>query len=198
MGCDRRGAEGRVGRRVWDPRTAMTVEHPRRRDAGPEAVSFNRAECDWVVSPVVTTIFASSAFGRLVGIDQGVLSGQPWFVVLPITSITAVEWLVHTPTPRPTASLEVRHLEGEYVSVVVSRVGGGPGHDHAVFQVSPIGRRASTAVITAIPISASVDVDVTARNEARPINVRGMPSAWRGTAGSRRRRGWIRRSNAGH
>jgi len=176
----------------------MTAEYGPFEDADAELMPGDETSCVWAVNPVVSTVFASSAFARLVGIDRRVLAGQPWFVVLPITSIAAAEWLVHTAARRPSATLDVRHLEGEYISVVLSRVCGGPGHDHAVFRVSPLGQRGTPAVITAIPTSAPADVDPAAANQARHLGLRGATVTRPANSGPRGRRGWTRRSHAGH
>ena len=187
MGHAERG-EGRLERRGSDQTGAMTSDGAFG-DADSERTPFDETRCVWAVDPVVTTVFASSAFARLVGIDRHVLPGQPWFVVLPIMSITTVEWLVHTSTRSPTAILDVRHLEGEHISVVLSRVAGGPGNDHAVFRVSPLGPRNVPHTITAVSILAPIQVD---RASSGGRSTTGFPSP-----GHRRYREGTRRSHAG-
>ena len=114
-----------------------------------EATPAADASCVWAVAPCLTTVYASRAFSRLVGINRAVLLGQPWFVLLPATSVKAVDWLAHTPTTRATAILEMRHLDGTRFRVVLRRIYGGPGHDKAVFRVTALDRRETSIVVDA-------------------------------------------------
>jgi PAS domain-containing protein len=113
-----------------------------------ETIPAQDASCIWAVAPGLTTVFASPAFSRLVGISRFVLVGQPWFVLLPEESMKAVDWLVSTPTTRATAILDIRHLEGLRHRVVLRRIYGGPGHDKAVFRVTAL-ERAETTIVEA-------------------------------------------------
>jgi hypothetical protein len=114
-----------------------------------EAIPAADSSCVWAVAPGLTTVFASRSFSRLVGINRAVLPGQPWFVLLPATSVNAVDWLAHTPTTRATAILEMRLRDGTRLRVVLRRIYGGPGHDKAVFRVTALDRRETATVIEA-------------------------------------------------
>jgi hypothetical protein len=186
-----RVAAGRLEKSRRDQPGARAAEYVLPLDAVAEAMPSDETRCVWAVNPIVSTVFASSAFARLVGIERRVLRGQPWFVVLPITSLTAVEWLVHSTAWRPAATLDLRHLEGEYIAAVLSRVSGGPGHDYAVFNVSPLGRRVARTAITALP----ADVDPFSGNQAFRL-ARDLATG-HAMSGPHRRQRWIRTCHVG-
>jgi len=89
----------------------------------------------WALDRNLTTVFASPSFAKLVGINRLVLSGVPWFVIVPQRSLTTLAWLVHTSAARPEGVLAIRHLDNGTMAVAASRVFGGPGWDKAVLTV---------------------------------------------------------------
>jgi PAS domain-containing protein len=144
----------RKPRSPWDAvRAARPVEladvglDHRTADTAPDPAED--AACVWAVDFELTTIFANEAFSRLVGINRLTLAGQPWFTVLPATSGGALEWLAHSPISRPTAILEIRHLDGARIPVVACRIYGGPGYDKAVLLVTALEHEDITALVEA-------------------------------------------------
>ena len=117
------------------------------RTANEAAEPAEDAACVWAVDSELTTIFANEAFSRLVGISRRTLAGQPWFTVLPATSGGALEWLAHSLISRPTAILEIRHLDGARIPVVACRIYGGPGHDKAVLLVTALEQQDITGLM---------------------------------------------------
>jgi PAS domain-containing protein len=107
------------------------------------------AACVWAVDAGLMTVFANEAFSRLVGVNRLTLAGQPWFAVLPASSGGALEWLARSPITRPTALLEIRHLEGARIPVVACRIYGGPGHDKVVLLVTVLEQQDITSLVEA-------------------------------------------------
>jgi hypothetical protein len=107
------------------------------------AIPIISAVGTWAVDDDLTTLFASSGFARLVGINRFFIAGLPWFAIVRGTSAPALEWLVDTPRRRASAIIELRHLEGSFLPTVVYRVYGGPGKDKVVFRVFPLSRPGS-------------------------------------------------------
>jgi|HubBroStandDraft_1064217.scaffolds.fasta_scaffold856719_2 PAS domain-containing protein len=119
-----------------------------RRDK-PMILTMQPAPCVWAVAPDLSTLLASPSFARLVGIERKALAGLAWSTVLPGNSRPALDWLVDTPQTSPTAILEVRHLEGLHIRVLLRRIHGGPGQDRAVFMVVPLEHRHAETIIDA-------------------------------------------------
>ena len=96
------------------------------------------ALCVWALNRDLTTLFASPGFARLVGINRLVLAEVPWFALLSRASLSSLEWLIDTQFDGATTVLELRHIEGRHIAVVVRRVYGGPATDKAVFIVASL------------------------------------------------------------